>query len=62
MTPPIMEQIHGIDVSWMTHHGSPKGKENRCPPLGHNKMPFLPGTGSLEVAVEGYADRRSLVV
>lgn len=20
-----MEQIHGIDVSWMTHHGSPKG-------------------------------------
>ncbi|PSR78678.1 hypothetical protein BD289DRAFT_376405 [Coniella lustricola] len=20
-----MEQIHGVDVSWMTHHGSPKG-------------------------------------
>lgn len=23
----IMEQVHGIDVSWMTHHGSPKGEE-----------------------------------
>lgn len=22
----IMEQVHGIDVSWMTHHGTPKGE------------------------------------
>lgn len=47
-----MEQIHGIDVSWMTHHGGPKGEDPRSlPDLTRTWCIMVTSNGSLEIAM-----------